>query len=129
MGAHDARRALKDTTMLTRGLAKKVTIHLNEDTSSGEGFTYERVFSFLLSQGVSGATLTRPERGFGAHHRTHSREGHGAQTRHLPVRIEFIEGPETVEAILPALCDLVKDGLIDAHDTTIVKLVTEEPVL
>ncbi len=115
--------------MLTRGPAKKVTIHLNEDTSSGESFTYERVFSFLLSQGVSGATLTRPEQGFGAHHQRHSREGHGAQNRHLPVRIEFVESPKTVEAILPPLCELIKDGLIDVHDTTIVKLATEETVL
>ncbi len=41
-----------------------------------------------------------------------------------PVRIEFVESPEIVEAILPPLCELVKDGLIDAHDTTIVKLAT-----
>lgn len=115
--------------MLTQGPAKKVTIHLNEDTSSGESFTYERVFSFLMNKGVSGATLTRPEQGFGAHHHRHSRGAGGAESRHLPVRIEFIERPETVEALLPALCELVKDGLIDAHDTTIVKLATQEPVL
>jgi len=90
---------------------------------------YERVFSFLMSHGVSGATLTRPEQGFGSHRQRHSREGHGAETRHLPVRIEFIERPQTVEAILPSLCELVKDGLIDAHDTTILKVATQEPVL
>jgi uncharacterized protein len=115
--------------MLTRGPAKKVTIYMNEDTCSGTSFTYEQVFSFLLSQGVSGATLIRPQQGFGAHHQRHSKEGHGAETRHLPVRIEFIESPEILEAILPTLCELVKDGLIDAHDTTVLKLATEEPVL
>lgn len=115
--------------MLTCGPAKKVTIHVNEDTSSGEGFTYERVFSFLLSRGISGATLTRPEQGFGTHHQRHSREGHGAENRHLPVRIEFIESAETVATILPPLCELVKDGLIDTHDTMIVKAATQEPVL
>ena len=115
--------------ILTRGPAKKVTIHLNEDTSSGEGYTYERVFAFLMSQGVSGATLMRPEQGFGAHHQRHSREGHGAEGRHLPVRIEFVERSETVDAILPSLCALVKDGLIEAHDTTIIQLATQEPVL
>lgn len=115
--------------MLTRGTAKKVTIHLNEDTSSGEGFTYERVFAFLMDQGVSGATLTRPEQGFGAHHRRHSKAGHGAENRHLPVRIEFIEGTDAVEAILPALCEMVEDGLIEAHDTTVIKFATQEPVL
>lgn len=115
--------------MLTSGPAKKVTIHLNEDTSSGEGFTYERVFAFLMDQGVAGATLTRPEQGFGAHHHRHSRAGHGAENRHLPVCIEFVEGPEALQAILPALCDMVEDGLIEAHDTTVIKLATQEPVL
>jgi hypothetical protein len=115
--------------MLTRGPAKKVTIHLNEDTSSGEGFTYERVFAFLMDQGVSGATLTRPEQGFGAHHHRHSKAGHGAESRHLPVRIEFVDGPDAVEAILPALCEMVKDGLIEALDTTVIKFATQEPVL
>ena len=115
--------------MLTCGPAKKVTIHLNEDTSSGEGFTYERVFAFLMEHGVSGATLTRPEQGFGAHHHVHSRTGHGAESRHLPVRIEFIEGPERVQSILPALCEMVRDGLIEAHDTMVIKVATQEPVL
>lgn len=115
--------------MLTRGPAKKVTIHLNEDTSSGQGFTYERVFSFLMGHAVSGATLTRPDQGFGAHHHRHSRTGHGAENRHLPVRIEFIEGAETLDAILPALCEMVEDGLIEVQDTTVIKLVTQEPVL
>lgn len=115
--------------MLARGPAKKVTIHLNEDTSSGSTFIYEQVFSFLMSQGISGATLIQPQQGFGAHHQRHSREGHGAEKRHLPVQIQFIESPKTIDAILPQLCDLVKDGLIEAHETTILKLVTQEPVL
>ena len=41
----------------------------------------------------------------------------------------LLESPTTVEAILPPLCELIKDGLIDVHDTTIVKLATEETVL
>ena len=40
---------------------------------------------------------------------------------HLPIRIEFLESPETVDGILPALCELVTDGLIESHATTIVK--------
>jgi PII-like signaling protein len=115
--------------MLNRGLAKKVTIHLNEDTSSGGGFTYERVFSFLMSKGVSGATLSRPEQGFGAHHHVHSRSGHGAENRHLPVRIEFIESPAALDTLLPALCEIVEDGLIEAHETTVIKVAKQESVL
>ncbi len=41
--------------------------------------------------------------------------------RHLPVRIEFIETAEKLEALLPALYELITDGLIESQDTTILK--------
>jgi len=112
--------------MLQRGLARKVTIHLNEDTSSDRGLIYEQVFQFLYDQGIAGATLIRPQEGFGVHHHRHAQEGHGAAKRHLPVRIEFIDSPGTIDQILPALCDLVLDGLVEVQGTTIVKAATQE---
>lgn len=112
--------------MLKLGPAKKVTIHLNEDTSSSRDFVYREIFSFLLDQGVAGATLIRPDAGFGPHHRIHSQHGEGAEGRHLPVRIEFIETKERFEAILPELHRLTTDGLIEAQDTTVLKLALTE---
>lgn len=112
--------------VLKPGLAKKVTIHLNEDTSAGSDFIYEQVFSFLFAEGVSGATLTRPQEGFGEHHHRHSTEGHGAERRHLPVQIQFIESPEVVDALLPRLCELVTDGLVEMHETTVLKVAMQE---
>ncbi len=114
--------------MLRPGLAKKVTIHLNEDTSAGHDFLYNEIFAFLRERGVSGATLIRPQAGFGAHHRLHAADGEGAEREHLPVRIEFIETNAAAEQLLPSLCELVTDGLIEAHETTILKsAVREEP--
>jgi PII-like signaling protein len=115
--------------MLHRGLARKVVVHLNEDTASNRTFAYEQVFTFLYDKGVAGATLIRPEEGFGSHHQRHDREGHGTSRRHLPVRIEFIETVELVETLLPELCELVQDGLIEMQDTTIVKAAKQEAPL
>ena len=112
--------------MLSVGPAKKVTIYLNEDTVSRSDFLYREIFAFLLEHGVSGASLIRPDAGFGAHHRIHSQQGEGAAGEHLPVRIEFIESLERFETILPGLCRLTSDGLIEAHDTTIVKIASME---
>jgi PII-like signaling protein len=112
--------------VLRAGPAKKVTVHLNEDTSAGSNFIYEQVFSFLFSAGVSGATLTRPQQGFGEHHHLHSTEGHGAEKRHLPVQIQFIESPDKVDALLPRLCDLVTDGLVEMQETTVLKVAMQE---
>src|ERR1041384_1411536 len=101
--------------MLPPGAAKKVTIHLNEDTASLHDFLYSEILTFLRKRGVAGATLIRPAAGFGSHGRTHSADG-DAEREHLPVRIEFIETNAAAEALLPALCELITDGLIEAHD-------------
>lgn len=112
--------------MLTPGQARKITIHMNEDTASRTDYLYNDVFAFLLASGVAGATLIRPQAGFGVHRRSHSADALGVAGQHLPVRIEFIESPEIVAALLPALCDLVRDGLIEAQDTTILKVGIKE---
>lgn len=107
--------------MLQPGPAKKVTIHLNEDTPAQRDFLYNEIFSLLLARNVAGASVIRPEAGFGSHHRVHqTHEGPGAR-EHLPVRIEFIESPEKVSSLLPELCALLSDGLIEAQETTIYK--------
>lgn len=110
--------------MLERGRAQKVTVYLNEDSTSSENFTYEQVLQFLYEQEIAGATLIRPEQGFGSHHQRTS-----STRRHLPVRIEFIDSPQVIEAILPALCDIVSDGLVEIQETTIVKAAKQAGVV
>lgn len=112
--------------MLKLGPAKKVTIYLNEDTSSSRDFLYREIFGFLLAQGVAGASLIRPDAGFGTHHRIHAHDAEGVSGEHLPVQIEFIETPERFQALLPDLVRLTTDGLIEAHDTTILKVASNE---
>ena len=121
-----AAREKRKNVMLAPGLAKKVTIHLNEDTSASHDFLYNEIFSFLRDRGVAGATLIRPAAGFGSHHRTHSTDGRGEQREHLPVQIQFIETREAADALLPALFELITDGLIEAHDTTVIKAAVRE---
>src|SRR5665213_3089507 len=112
--------------MLAQGLAKKVTIHLNVDTSSRSDFLSNEILSLLFAHGIAGATVTRAEAGFGSHHRMHARSGGIDFDQHMPIRIEFIESQATVEAILPLLENLLTDGLIEAHDTTILKAAMAE---
>jgi len=115
--------------MLKEGLAKKVTIHVNADTSSGHDFLYREIVAFLMEHGVAGASMIRPSAGFGSHHRMHRQSGAGAEGHHLPIRIEFIESAEKLNEILPELRQLISDGLIEAQDTMILKTIaTAEPV-
>jgi hypothetical protein len=107
--------------MLVPGLAKKVTIHFNEDTSSLSDYLSREILSMLLREGVAGATLMRPEAGFGSHHRLHSPEDRGAGW-HMPLRIEFVDVAQNVERLLPLLMELVTDGMIEAQDTFVLKM-------
>jgi PII-like signaling protein len=112
--------------MLAPGPATKIIVHLNEDTSSRHDYLYNEILAFLHERGVAGATLIRPVAGFGSHHRKHASDGSRGEREHLPVQIEFIESREEAEALLPALCELITDGLIEAHDTTIIKSASRE---
>ncbi len=107
--------------MLVPGPAKKITIHFNEDTSSSRDYLSHEVLDLLLRRGVAGATLFRPEAGFGSHHRIHTVEGGIDTDRHMPLRIEFIDTEQNINALLPLLRDLVTDGLIEAQDTIILQ--------
>jgi PII-like signaling protein len=108
--------------MLKPGPARKVTIHMNEDTASRTDYLHNEVFAFLLDREVAGATLIRPEAGFGSRHRTHSTHAFGAGGLHLPIRIEFIESAERIAELLPSLSDLVRDGIIEVQETTILQI-------
>jgi uncharacterized protein len=105
--------------VLIPGPAKKVTIHLNEDTSSRSNYLSREVLDLLLKNGVAGATVLRPEAGFGAHHRIHTQEGGIDTDRHMPLRIEFIDTEQNIKTLLPLLQELVTDGVIEAQDTRV----------
>ncbi len=107
--------------MLKPGPARKVTIYVNEDTASRNDYLHNEIFAFLLDREVAGATLIRPEAGFGSRRRTHSTHAYGAGGLHLPVRVEFIESAERVAELLPPLSDLVRDGIIEVQETMIFK--------
>jgi PII-like signaling protein len=107
--------------MLQKGMAKKVTIFVNEDTHHHAGPLCDAILTFLLHKGVSGATATRAMAGFGVHQLMHTAKIE-ALAEHLPIRIEFIESAEKVDEIMPKLYDMVTDGMIEVQDTKVVKV-------
>jgi PII-like signaling protein len=109
--------------MLVPGPAQKVTIHLNKDTTSAHDYLSQEILALLLDSGVAGATVLHAVAGFGSHRRVHRRSSGIDVDQHMPVQIEFIDSRENVGALLPRLEALLTDGLIEAHDTTILKVV------
>jgi uncharacterized protein len=106
--------------MLPKGSAKKVIIYVNEDTRHHVEPLWNVIFTFLRQKHVAGATVIRPELGFGSSGEVHD-AGSEYVSSHLPIRVEFIESSDRVDELLPALYDMVTDGLIEVQDTTIVK--------
>ncbi|MFZ2085924.1 MAG: DUF190 domain-containing protein [Candidatus Sulfotelmatobacter sp.] len=106
--------------MLTSGPAKKVAIYVAEDQQYHGSAAYAAILDFLFFRGVSGATVTRGIAGFGSDHQLHTTRLVDLATR-LPIKVEFIETAHKVEELLAKLQTMVGTGLIEMHDTTIVK--------
>ena len=117
--------------MLTHGAAKKVTVYVGEDVHHHGEPLYLAVLNYLFYHGISGATVTKGVAGFGPDHHLHTARILEI-SENLPIKIEFIERPDTLDKLLPKLLQMVGEGLIEMQDTTILKVATAkvpEPVV
>ncbi len=105
--------------MLTSGKAVKVTIYLSDGAKHRGIPVYASVLDFLFHSGIAGATVIKGVAGFGAKHRMHAAHLLEISDR-LPIKVEFIETRERVDAILPELQKLAGSGLIELQETTVV---------
>jgi PII-like signaling protein len=112
--------------MLKQGPARRVTVCVGEDVHHRGEPLYLAVLNFLFYRGVSGATVTKGIAGFGADHKLRTNRILRL-AENLPIRIEFVDTAEKVEALLPKLYELVGPGIIDVQDTTVVKAPSEGP--
>jgi PII-like signaling protein len=112
--------------VLISGPAKKVAIYVAEDQQYHGSAAYAAILDFLFFRGVSGATVTRGIAGFGADHHLQTTRLVDLAVR-LPIKVEFVETQQKVEELLPKLQTMVGTGLIEMHDTTIVKAAEAKP--
>ena len=105
--------------MLQPGKAVKVTIYLS-DTAKHHGVpVYTSILDYLFKNGIAGASVFKGVAGFETHHRMHSANILEISD-HLPIKIEFIETREKVEAILEELKKRTSSGLIEIQETMVV---------
>ena len=105
--------------MLTTGKAVKVILYLSDGAKHHGVPVYTSILDFLFHSGIAGATVVKGVAGFGAKHRIHS--AHILEiSDHLPIKVEFIETREKVDAILPELEKRAGSGLIEVQETSIV---------
>lgn len=105
--------------MLQSGKAVKVSIYLSDGAKHHGIPVYTSLLDFLFHNGVYGATVLKGVAGFGSTHRLHSAHILEISDR-LPIKIEFIESRERVDAVLPELEKRTSGGLIEVQETTVI---------
>ncbi len=105
--------------MLTTGKALKVTIYLSDGAKHHGIPVYTTVLDFLFRHGIAGATVMKGVAGFGSSHRIHAAHILEISDR-LPIRIEFIDTREKVDAIMNELKDRCGCGLIEVQETSVI---------
>ena len=104
------------------GTGKRVRVYIGEqDRAAGHHEPlWQTILELLRAEGAAGATMLRGMAGFGAHSKLHLARLADISPD-LPVVVEWIDGPERVERLLPRLCQLVDAGTITLEDVEIVK--------
>lgn len=110
------------------GLGKRVRIYVGTHLTAPEGhqpLAYD-ILSLLNREGAAGATLFRAVAGFGAHGKLHTARLVDVSPD-LPLVIEWIDGPERVQRLLPRIQEMVTAGVITVEDIEIVKYTHRAP--
>jgi CBS domain-containing protein len=101
------------------GKAKRARIYVSEGGKVGHQPAWMAILEFLRRENAQGATLVRGASGFGSTGRIHT--PHLVDVaQDLPVIVEWIDSPETVERLLPRVKEMIPRGLITVDDTEIV---------
>ncbi|MHB8621179.1 MAG: DUF190 domain-containing protein [Chloroflexota bacterium] len=110
------------------GTGKRVRIYIgDQDKAEGShGPLWETILNFLQKHGAAGATMFRGPAGFGAHSRIHMARLADI-IPDLPVVIEWIDGAERVDRLLPHVCELVRTGMITSEEVAIIKYTHRAP--
>lgn len=106
--------------MLTTGPAKKVTVYVIEGQTYHGTACYAAILDYLFFRGIADATVTRGMAGFGTDHKMHTSSLVDLSDR-MPIKVEFIETADRVQEVLPKLAEIAYQGLIEVHDTTVIR--------
>ncbi len=97
--------------MKLEGEAKLLRIFVGESDRHGGRPLYEAIVLEAKRQGLAGATVFKGFMGFGARSRIHTAKVLQL-SEDLPVVVEIVDTEERIQAFLPVLEGMVKEGLI-----------------
>ena len=97
--------------MRLSGEGKLLRIFIGESDKWHGKPLYQAIVEHLRAEGIAGATVIRAIEGFGARSHLHTSRILRLSDD-LPLVIEVVDTDENIQRILPALDDMVEDGMV-----------------
>ena len=112
--------------MKLEGTGKLLRIFVGEsDTWHGRPL-YEVIVWRAREEGIAGATVLRGIEGFGAHSRLHTARILRL-SEDLPVVVEIVDTEENIRRVLPALDEMITEGLVTLETVEVITYRAESP--
>jgi PII-like signaling protein len=100
--------------------ARHVMIFINSTDQWHGRPLYSALVQLCQQRGIAGATVTRSEEGYGAHHLLHTTRLLEL-SEDLPVRIDIVDLPEHIDPLLTVLGDMIGEGLVTVSNVHVIR--------
>jgi PII-like signaling protein len=123
--ATSAAAGVRTMKMPERGALLRIFIGESDKEPGGDRPLYEALVRKAKEAQLGGATVLRGQMGFGRHSRVHTAKLFDLSTD-LPVVIEIVDAEDKVDAFLPAVDELVTEGLVTLEAVRILRYVSPD---
>jgi uncharacterized protein len=113
--------------MKLEGKAKMLRIHFGEDDKWHGKPLYEAIVMRCRELDIAGATVFRGIEGYGASTLIHKRHLL-SRSSDSPIMITVIDTEEKISTLLPALDEMVNEGLIAMSEVEVIRYVHQDGV-
>ena len=107
------------------GEGKLLRIFIGESDKHGRKPLYQAIVEMLREEGMAGATVLRGIEGFGATSHLHTARILRL-SEDLPIVIEVADTAERIEAIMPRIDEMVREGMVTLERVEVVTYRSKE---
>jgi PII-like signaling protein len=112
--------------MKLEGKAKMLRIHFGEDDRWQDKPLYEAIVIKCRELDIAGASVFRGIEGYGASTLIHKR--HLLRSSDRPIMVSVIDTEEKVRSLIPALDEMVDEGLIAMSEVEVIRYVHQDGI-
>ncbi|MGA8502517.1 MAG: DUF190 domain-containing protein [Candidatus Sulfotelmatobacter sp.] len=112
--------------MKLEGKAKMLRIHFGEDDKWHDKPLYEAIVIKCRELDIAGASVFRGIEGYGASSLIHKK--HLLRSSDRPIMVSVIDTEDKIRSLIPALDEMVDEGLIAMSEVEVIRYVHQEGV-